>query len=89
MEGDGLRPRSAASRIATGTIEVYRRLASPLLGPRCRFHPSCSTYAQQAIRRHGLGKGTWLAVRRLSRCHPLNPGGFDPVPEVTVRSEQG
>ncbi|MBI2384022.1 MAG: membrane protein insertion efficiency factor YidD [Gammaproteobacteria bacterium] len=62
-------------------IRLYQRLLSPLLGPRCRFHPSCSHYALEAIRRHGALKGGWLALRRLSRCHPLNPGGNDPVPD--------
>jgi putative membrane protein insertion efficiency factor len=62
-------------------IRLYQLLLSPLLGPRCRFYPSCSRYATEAIRRHGLGRGGWLALRRLSRCHPLNPGGIDPVPD--------
>lgn len=61
-------------------INGYRRFISPLLGPRCRFYPSCSDYAARAIRTHGLGRGTLLAVRRLVRCHPWNPGGYDPVP---------
>ncbi len=62
-------------------IRGYQRLLSPLLGPRCRFHPSCSHYAVEAIERFGLVRGTGLALRRLVRCHPLNPGGEDPVPE--------
>ena len=62
-------------------IHVYQRLLSPLLGPRCRFHPSCSHYAVQAIERFGPMRGGWLALRRLGRCHPLNPGGIDPVPD--------
>jgi uncharacterized protein len=61
-------------------IRGYRRLLSPLLPPSCRFHPSCSRYALEAIHRHGALKGSWLAVRRLARCHPFNAGGFDPVP---------
>lgn len=61
-------------------IHVYQYTLSPLLGPRCRFHPSCSTYALEAIDRHGALYGSWLTLRRLLRCHPLNPGGFDPVP---------
>lgn len=62
-------------------IRGYQRLLSPLLGARCRFHPSCSRYAIEAIERFGPWRGGWLALRRLSRCHPLNPGGNDPVPE--------
>jgi putative membrane protein insertion efficiency factor len=60
----------------------YRRLISPLLGARCRFYPSCSAYALEAVRAHGAARGGWLAVRRLSRCHPFHPGGIDPVPPV-------
>lgn len=62
-------------------IRVYQRLLSPLLGPRCRFHPSCSAYAAEAIGRHGALRGSLLAARRVARCHPLNDGGFDPVPD--------
>ena len=61
-------------------IRVYRYALSPLLGPRCRFYPSCSEYASEALLRHGLAAGLWLALRRLSRCHPWHPGGVDPVP---------
>ncbi len=62
-------------------IRVYQRLLSPVLGTQCRFHPTCSRYAVEALQRHGAARGSWLAVRRLARCHPLNPGGIDPVPE--------
>lgn len=65
----------------TFLIRCYQRLLSPLLGNRCRFHPSCSRYAIQAIERHGAARGSWLTLRRLTRCHPLNPGGEDPVPD--------
>lgn len=61
-------------------IRLYRALLSPLLPKLCRFHPSCSVYAMQALEEHGPLKGLWLAVRRLSRCHPFHPGGLDPVP---------
>lgn len=61
-------------------IRGYQRLISPLLPRACRFIPSCSEYAAQAIQAHGPVRGAWLAVRRLSRCHPFHPGGFDPVP---------
>lgn len=62
-------------------IQAYRYLISPLLGNHCRFYPSCSCYAQEAISRFGVFRGTLLAARRLSRCHPWHPGGIDPVPE--------
>ncbi|HEY2666979.1 MAG TPA: membrane protein insertion efficiency factor YidD [Actinomycetota bacterium] len=61
-------------------IGVYRRFVSPLLGAHCRFYPSCSAYAQEALATHGLARGGWLAVRRIGRCHPWNPGGIDHVP---------
>ena len=68
-------------RLALALIQMYQAAISPLLGPRCRFHPSCSHYAAEAIDRFGLVKGSWLALRRVGRCHPLHPGGLDPVPE--------
>jgi uncharacterized protein len=68
-----------------GMIAGYRRFISPLLGPHCRFAPSCSAYALEAVREHGALCGSWLAVRRLARCHPFNPGGFDPVPPAARR----
>lgn len=67
-------------RILTGPIKLYQYLISPLLGPHCRFYPSCSHYAVEAIERHGIAYGSYLAVRRLSRCHPWHAGGLDPVP---------
>ncbi len=62
-------------------IRGYQLLISPLLGNNCRFYPSCSHYAQEAIEVHGGVKGLWYTIRRLLRCHPFNPGGFDPVPK--------
>lgn len=61
-------------------IGIYQAVVSPLLGTRCRFHPTCSAYAREAIERHGLFRGTSLGVRRLFRCHPFQAGGIDPVP---------
>ncbi|MFO1200720.1 MAG: membrane protein insertion efficiency factor YidD [Burkholderiaceae bacterium] len=66
-------------------IRVYRLAISPLLGPRCRFYPSCSEYTLEALRRHGLVAGAWLGAARLCRCHPLNDGGIDPVPDAPPR----
>lgn len=62
-------------------IGVYRYAISPFLGNNCRFHPSCSCYAHEAIERFGALRGGWMAMRRLGRCHPWHEGGFDPVPE--------
>jgi putative membrane protein insertion efficiency factor len=61
-------------------ILFYRYFISPLLGPRCRFYPSCSHYAEDAIREHGVIRGIWLAIKRLGKCHPWHEGGCDPVP---------
>ncbi len=61
-------------------LRAYRAVISPALPPACRFTPTCSQYALEAIERHGALRGSWLAVRRLARCHPFNPGGFDAVP---------
>ncbi|MFK5953101.1 MAG: membrane protein insertion efficiency factor YidD [Desulfobacterium sp.] len=61
-------------------IKVYQLLISPLTGPTCRFYPSCSEYAFEAVKKHGSLKGVFLAVKRILKCHPFHPGGFDPVP---------
>jgi putative membrane protein insertion efficiency factor len=61
-------------------LGAYQYGIRPLLGANCRFYPSCSDYAREAIERHGAGKGSWLSARRLARCHPYHPGGYDPVP---------
>ena len=61
-------------------LRAYQFALRPMLGANCRFYPSCSDYAREAIERHGAGRGSWLALRRVGKCHPYHPGGFDPVP---------
>ena len=76
---------SVPQRSALALLTVYKILLSPLFAGSCRFLPSCSDYAREAVTEHGAVKGTWLAVRRLSRCHPLGSSGFDPVPRRSRR----
>ena len=65
-----------------GLIRLYQKFISPLFPPSCRFTPSCSEYAHQAIARFGIWRGSWMAVARICRCNPFNPGGYDPVPDL-------
>ena len=69
-----------ARDLALFPLRFYKRLISPLLPPMCRFEPTCSVYTMHAIEKHGVLRGAWLGMRRLARCHPFNPGGWDPVP---------
>ncbi len=77
----------APALLLLGLVRLYQRLVRPMLPPSCRFHPSCSDYAAEALRRHGAARGSILAAHRIGRCHPFNPGGVDPVPErFTLRA---
>jgi putative membrane protein insertion efficiency factor len=82
-----------ARQLVVAPIRFYRRVISPLKpAPSCRFHPTCSAYAQDAILSHGVLRGGWLSVRRVAKCHPWHPGGLDPVPPApgaqAVRTEE-
>ena len=72
------------AKILLALIRVYQLTLSPLVGGSCRFEPSCSVYASEAIRMHGAGRGSWLAMKRLARCHPFGSYGFDPVPSASA-----
>ena len=74
--------KSAPQKIAITFIKGYQRFISPMLGSNCRFYPTCSCYASEAITRFGVIKGGWLASKRILKCHPLNEGGEDPVPPI-------
>jgi putative membrane protein insertion efficiency factor len=74
---EAIRPRSLLVRM----IRVYQKLVSPGLGANCRYSPTCSSYAAEAVTRFGVVKGVWLGMKRVGRCHPLRDGGYDPVPE--------
>lgn len=78
-----------ASWLLRGLVRLYQLLISPVLPASCRFHPSCSAYAMEALARHGPVTGSWLAVKRVCRCHPWNDGGFDPVPEPKHKADRG
>jgi putative membrane protein insertion efficiency factor len=67
-------------KVAVALIVMYQRVISPMLGPACRYQPTCSTYAREAIERYGVVRGGWLGMRRIARCHPFHDGGYDPVP---------
>jgi uncharacterized protein len=75
-----IRPSTLAARVLIAPIRLYQLAISPLLPPMCRFRPSCSHYAVEALARHGPIRGTWLALRRIARCHPWGGAGYDPVP---------
>jgi putative membrane protein insertion efficiency factor len=77
---DSSRAVRAARWTAVSLIRIYQSLFSPMIGPACRYEPSCSQYAIEAIHRHGVLRGGWLSIRRIGRCHPLGGIGYDPVP---------
>lgn len=85
IENTPVARRSIMSRPVRALMRAYQLTLSPLLGPRCRFYPSCSTYAMQAVQRHGVARGLVMAAKRLSKCHPWHPGGYDPVLAETAR----
>lgn len=79
MTNPGGAGKSPAAAVLIFVIDLYRRFVSPLLPPSCRFTPTCSAYAREAVMRYGTWRGSYMAVRRLLRCHPFHPGGYDPV----------
>ncbi len=80
--------RNVFKQSAIAIVQFYRYFVSPILPPSCRFEPSCSQYMIEAIERHGVIKGSWLGIKRISRCHPGCEGGYDPVPGTTQKTEQ-
>lgn len=84
-----MNPARIVARGLGGLLRAYHRLLSPLLPPRCRFEPSCSVYAAEALEVHGVLRGGWLALRRVLRCHPWGQGGLDPVPPRAPRPTRG
>ncbi|MFT6550120.1 MAG: putative membrane protein insertion efficiency factor [Zhongshania marina] len=75
-------------RLLIACIRFYRLFISPLMAPHCRFYPSCSSYAIEALQKHGALRGGWLSVKRICKCHPLNDGGYDPVPSCHCHSTE-
>lgn len=71
-----------AQRIVSGLLSYYKACISPILPSACKFYPTCSEYAKDAVRLHGVKRGSWMALKRLGRCHPFTRGGFDPVPDA-------
>ncbi|NLT74310.1 MAG: membrane protein insertion efficiency factor YidD [Chloroflexi bacterium] len=71
---------TVCARFLLGLIALYKRYVSPILPPSCRYYPSCSTYMQEAVSRYGAFRGGWMGIRRVLRCNPFHPGGYDPVP---------
>jgi putative membrane protein insertion efficiency factor len=76
------------SRVLIALIQIYRHTLSGLLGPCCRFYPSCSVYCAEALARHGVLRGLWLGAKRIAKCHPFHPGGVDPVPSAAGGGER-
>lgn len=83
------RPRSWATRILVALIELYRNMISPMRLPTCRFTPTCSQYAVEALTNHGLLRGSWLTTVRLLKCGPWHHGGWDPIPEPRMSTQDG
>jgi len=83
-----LKPFNPITWLFIGLIRFYQLFISPILGPRCRFYPSCSHYTIDALKQHGILCGGWLAIKRIFRCHPGNPGGVDPVPSCGCQSSK-
>jgi uncharacterized protein len=83
------KPSAAGQWLLLALVQLYRIFLSPFLGGACKFYPSCSQYAQEAIALHGARRGSWLALKRLGRCRPFTKGGFDPVPDSRLGYEDG
>ncbi len=88
MAAVALSPARAVRALLLGLIRLYQLTLSPWLGPRCRYEPTCSHYAAEAVRRHGAARGVWLAAKRLGRCHPWGRSGYDPVPTAEPATER-
>ncbi|MCI0753350.1 membrane protein insertion efficiency factor YidD [Teichococcus vastitatis] len=82
MTRRGSGPAGAVAWLLIGGVRTYQLTLRGVIGSHCRFHPHCSAYAIEALKKHGAARGTWLATRRILRCHPWHPGGYDPVPEA-------